>query len=137
VKKSRFQIKNPRLLKLCFDVNEDFNKDKFLGLDIDSKTTVKRAEKAATVRLELNIFNEEEKKEAPFSIDIIMEADFKWDESVNGEELEYLLNSNAPAVLLSYIRPYISNVTVGAGFPPLVLPLMDFRENKSVYQETL
>lgn len=137
MKKSKFQIKNPRLLKLFFSVNENFNKDKFIGLDIDSKTTIKRAEKSATVRLELNIFKEGENKEAPFSIDIIMEADFKWDESVSGKDLEYLLNSNAPAVLLSYMRPYIINTTVGSGFPPLVLPLMDFRENKVVHEETL
>lgn len=40
------------------------------------------------------------------------------------------LRANGPAILLSYIRPYITNITVRDGFPPLILPVMDFTENE-------
>ena len=42
--------------------------------------------------------------------------------------LEFLLNENAPAILYSYLRPMITTITLDANLPPLVIPLMNFRE---------
>lgn len=36
-------------------MNQDFNKDNFVGLDISSKTIVKKSKKSAIVRLDLDI----------------------------------------------------------------------------------
>lgn len=45
------------------------------------------------------------------------------------ELVKLLLKQNAPAILLSDIRPYVTTLTTGSGYPPLVLPLMNFVEN--------
>lgn len=137
MKKSKFQVHKPELKKLNFQINEQFDRENFTGLDIDAKTVVNRRKNSARVKLEIEIFKENDINDVPFCITIAMEADFKWDESLSGKELDYLLNSNAPAVLLSYMRPYISSVTVGSGYPPLILPLMDFTDNKVTEEETL
>ena len=44
----------------------------------------------------------------------------------NNESIK--LNENAPAILYSYLRPMITTITVDANLPPLVIPLMNFRE---------
>jgi len=36
---------------------------------------------------------------------------------------------NAPAIVFPYLRAYISNLTVGAGFSPIVLPTLNFTSN--------
>ena len=42
--------------------------------------------------------------------------------------LKGLLNVSAPAVLLSYIRGMISQVTAFSGYPALIIPLINFSE---------
>lgn len=126
MKKSKLQFKNPKLKKLEFKINEQFKNENLLGLDLNSKTNVDRTENKAVVSLTLNIFDKENIEDAPFFIDIEMSGEFRWPESVDEDTLEILLNSNAPAILLSYIRPYISTITSGAGYPALILPLIDF-----------
>lgn len=131
MKKSKLQFKNPRLKKLSFEVNNNFKKDEKIELDIDSKTNINRTGNKANVSLTLNIFKKEDLEKVPFFIQIEMSGEFRWPEELEEELLNVLLNSNAPAILLSYIRPYISTVTSGAGYPALILPLIDFTQNQS------
>lgn len=135
MKKSKFQIKGPRLIKLNYCANNDFNSSVSVSLDINSETIIKQSDNHAVVRLSLDIFKEEDLENIPFFINIVMEAGFSWDESIKDKKLEGLLNENAPAILLSYMRPYISSVTSGSGFPPLILPLIDFTENTAIYEK--
>lgn len=130
MKKSKLQFKNPRLKRLEFEINEDFNNENLVGLDLNVKTNIDRIENKAIVSLRLNIFEKENIEDAPFFVEIEMSGEFRWPESIDEETLEVLLNSNAPAILLSYIRPYISTITSGAGYPALILPLMDFTKDK-------
>lgn len=78
----------------------------------------------------MKVFDNSSMVNVPFYIDISMEGEFFWDGGFNDKDIDTLLKSNGPAILLSYIRPYISSITVGAGFPPLILPLIDFTENE-------
>lgn len=126
MKKSKLQFKNPKLKRLEFEINEQFKNENLLGLDLNAKTSIDRTENKAIVSLTLNIFEKENIEDAPFFIDIEMSGEFRWPESIDEDTLEILLNSNAPAILLSYIRPYISTITSGAGYPALILPLIDF-----------
>ncbi|HAN09062.1 MAG TPA: hypothetical protein DCP90_00430 [Clostridiales bacterium] len=134
MKESKFQITGLRLKKFEFNINEDFNIDKMDGLKIDTKTEIERFEGNAKINLKVNIFEKKEEfiETAPFFIKVVMEGIFEWDITLDDEMLKYLLNSNAPAILFSYIRPHILNITVSAGFPPVILPLMDFTENEIV-----
>lgn len=130
MKKSKLQFKNPRLKKLSFEVNDNFNKDEKIELDIHSKTNINRIGNKANVSLTLNIFKKEDFEKVPFFIEIEMSGEFRWPEELEEGLLNILLNSNAPAILLSYIRPYISTVTSGSGYPALILPLIDFTQDQ-------
>lgn len=130
MRNSRLQFKNPRLLKLHYELNKNFKNEGYVKLDVKSKTSIKKGEKTAFVLLELNIFDKSNTaNDVPFYIDICMEGQFFWDDGFTKEDIDRLLKSNGPAILLSYIRPYISSIAIGAGFPPLILPLMDFTDN--------
>ena len=52
-----------------------------------------------------------------------LEGIFNW----KADEIDdILLEVNAPAVLIAYIRPIISQLTSFSGYPPLILPLINF-----------
>lgn len=53
---------------------------------------------------------------------------FHWDESIDDEMAKKLLNINAPAALLSYIRPIIASMTGNSKYPALNIPFIDFTE---------
>ena len=128
----RSQFKNPKLLKLNYKLNNNFKNDGYVNLDITSRTSIKKGDDKAFVLLELKVFENNNKGNVPFYIEVGMEGEFFWDNGFKDKDIDIdkLLKSNGPAILLSYIRPYISSITVGAGFPPLILPLIDFTENE-------
>lgn len=130
MKNSRLQFKNPKLLKLNYELNNSFKNDGYVNLDATSRTSIKKGNNIAFVLLELKVFDNNSMSNVPFYIDISMEGEFFWDGGFSDKDIDKLLKSNGPAILLSYIRPYISSITVGAGFPPLILPLIDFTENE-------
>ena len=54
MKKSKLQFKNPRLRKLEFEINPNFNNENLLGLDLNSKVSIDRTNNKAIVSLLLN-----------------------------------------------------------------------------------
>lgn len=64
---------------------------------------------------------------SPFRIDAEMTAQFTWDaESLDKALIDILLQQNAPALLLGYLRPIIADITMKSGLPPYQIPFMDF-----------
>lgn len=135
MKNSRLQFKNPRLLKLNYELNKNFKNEGYINLNVKSNTSIKKTDNTAFVILELNVFDKNNSDSNPFYINICMEGQFFWDEGFTKEDIDKLLKSNGPAIILSYIRPYITSITVGAGFPPLILPLMDFTDNECSFEK--
>lgn len=127
MKESKFQFKIPKLMELKFRKNEDYSGNE-KDLKIKVSTNVDRKEIEASVTLNIKIFDEEDFENYPYYINIIMQGDFKWEKDLNDEQIEDLLNKNAPAILLSYMRPYFSDITTGSGYPPLILPLLNFND---------
>lgn len=127
--RSKFQFSNPELEKIEFLVNDNFNEEKYDGIAMQSNTEVQILENnEALVKLTLNIGDSTNSQ--PFNICIRMSADFSWDESVRIEKAKQLLNINAPAVLLSYIRPIVSNLTNNSKYPTLNIPFIDFTHSE-------
>ena len=62
----------------------------------------------------------------PFELEIKVASDFKWDDSLSDEKVEYMLNTNAPALLLSYMRPIVANITNASKIPAYNLPFINF-----------
>lgn len=136
MKESSLQlIGKPKVKKVLFETNSDFQFSADIKLDIDTHVQVMRScvpdECHAQVVLNLSIFKKIVKEEAPFQIEVEIEGLFNWSEEAeeNPEFINRVLKQNAAAVLYSYIRPLITNLTVEANMPPLVIPLMNFHKS--------
>ena len=75
-----------------------------------------------------NIFSEKKLLDSPFFISITQSGVFEYPKDIDKKMLKGLLNVSAPAVLLSYIRGMISQVTAFSGYPALIIPLINFSE---------
>ena len=129
LKESEFQFRNPTLNNLSFCINEDFQEEKYNGLgDIISNLEIKRQEDKNKALVILSLKIGEKSDERPFCIEICMQSEFIWN-NLDDEKVKSLLCLNAPALLVSYMRPYISTVTNGSKYPIFNLPFIDF--NKS------
>ncbi len=134
LKPSSFQlIDKPRVTRNIFEVNKEFDFSGEVSLEIDNNIRVIKMsdeETTAKVVLNLNFFKSNDLKEVPFKLEMEIEGMFGWDEELeeNNTHLEVLLKENAPAILYSYLRPIITTTSIDANLPPLVVPLMNFRE---------
>ncbi len=129
---SNFRIENQRLTNLIFKVDKSYDSEEEIEYEFNTEIRVGKSEQVsdkALVSLKFEVFKEEQlgKNEIPYYLEATIEGIFGWDDGDFSEEkLNSLLNVNAPAVLLSYIRTSTSLMTVSAGLPPLVIPLMNF-----------
>lgn len=64
-----------------------------------------------------------------------MKAEFKWEKNIESSLADKLLKSNAPSLLLSYMRPIIANVTGNSAYPAFNIPYMDMTGNEAIIQE--
>lgn len=133
MKKSDFQFSNPYLTKLNFKINDDFDKDGYNGgMSIESEITqeVITPDEEARVSLLLKLGNES--NFYPFYFEIEMTALFKI-ANLNSKinySFSNLINTNAPAMLLSYARPIISLITSQSGMPAFYIPFINFTSDK-------
>lgn len=128
--RSKFQFSNPELEKIVFSVNQSYEESKFDGISMQSNTEVKKLDgNKAKVSLTITIGNDTDTQ--PFHICITMSANFIWEDDIDDVMAKQLLNMNAPAVLLSYIRPIVSSLTNSSKYPTLNIPFIDFTQNES------
>lgn len=124
---SKFQFEDLVLEELEFNINPNFYTDE---TPVDMKNIFKtRIIKSidsndAIVKLEIytNINN---KEDTPFTLKVIISAKFSWEE-LEPNVADKMLHTNAPALLLSYARPIVANITGVSPFPAYHLPLMNF-----------
>lgn len=123
MKESSFQFSDPRLMSLDFDVNNDFEKDTYEGFSLNnevSKLLISEG-KEALVILTLSIGDQSNK--SPFYIKLKMSAKFKCGDSCMFDKL---IDTNAPAMLLSYARPIVSLITSQSGYSAFNIPFINF-----------
>lgn len=126
--RSKFQFSNPELEKVDFLVNQNFNEEKCDGIEMKSNTEVEiLGNNEAYVALTINIGNATEMQ--PFNICVRMGANFRWEEDTDEKKAKQLLNINAPAALLSYIRPLVAVMTNSSKYPVLNIPFIDFTKS--------
>lgn len=128
-KYSAFQLVQHSLLNFSFEKNKKFDPaNTNINLILNAEKDIQKddAQKLASVQFTFSIFDKKMKKDAPFIMEITMEGTFKWDDTMTSEAVDDLLNANAPAILLGYMRPFIAQITAYSGYSPLILPLIDF-----------
>ena len=126
MKESFFRLRSQFTEEIIFKKNSDF-KDRKIKLKVSHKLEIKNIdETSSSVKLTFNIFTEEELEVSPFFISITQLGELQYPSDLDKTDLENLLNINAPAVLLSYIRGLVSQITAFSGYPALIIPLMNF-----------
>lgn len=130
MRQSKFQFVNPYLEELCFSENANYNIEKEVALQNSFNVRIDRFENddSAKVTLSLEIKNDNDDK--PFSLSLRISSIFNW-EGLEEEEVKKMLNYNAPALLLSYMRPIVSSITNFSRFPAYNLPFFNFLDNKN------
>lgn len=128
MRQSPFQFINPYLIDLSYETNPNFQ---YENGDIEMQNTfniqVNRSESENRANVQLTLDSNLNNPEAPFKIHIVVASDFKW-EDMKEDTLENMLNFNAPALLLSYMRPIVANITNSSNFPAYNLPFINFKK---------
>lgn len=134
MEKSKFQFSNPTLRRLEFDVHTGFINHGKLNMEIGVAVNIRRDKtddetpgNTADVLVTLSVGSKENL--TPFYIEAEEGAHFKWEEDAfNEEQIEMLLNQNAVALLLSYLRPIVANLTAASPYPVYNLPYINLTQ---------
>lgn len=127
-------MKNVKLMQVEYGVSTKFKpeltpKSLNVSLDANHKVWLDKNKNQALVSLEIKLFKKNS-EEFPIWFKVKNQAEFEWDEYTDNTDT--MLNTVAPAHLLSYIRPLISQLTTMSNFTALNLPLVDFsQDNKT------
>ncbi|HEL2072521.1 TPA: protein-export chaperone SecB [Streptococcus suis] len=135
--KSTFQFNKPILKEAIFlelggDCTETNN---FLQTNIGEIEEID-GDKSVYVSLTLANFedlSDSNKENSPYLLRVTMESKFRWkSDEIPSEIIDNLLRVNAPSLLLSYIRPVVSSLTVASAFQEEVVPFVDFTDNQQI-----
>lgn len=131
MKTSSFKINSHRLKSTDFTLNTNFKPEGKVELKIDvNKTIARHADKPmAEVSLAVSLFKD--LPDAPFECVVVYQGLFSWDKEVPTEKVEQYLKCNAAALLYSYVRPLITQLTAMSNLPALTLPFMNFLEDEN------
>ena len=130
MKESSFKlIKQPLIKKMEFIGNNEFdiqkeNVDIEIGIKFTNECST--TQNKAQVSLNINLNAQKDIKDIPFLLNAEIIGQFSWNNATS-EEIEVFLNSVAPSILLSYMRPIISNLVTYSGFPAYIIPFLDLR----------
>ena len=131
MKTSEFQFSNPALSELEFYINDYDTEDEDISVALGMSVNKDRiSETEAIVVLTVEIGKKDDS--APFYIKASEGAIFKWEEDAFDKEqdIEDLLDINAPSLLISYLRPIIANITNASKYPAYNLPFINFNNVK-------
>lgn len=127
---SKFQFIKPILKSVEYVVNENFKKDTTKSIDMNMNMTVSVKKSVvssteASVSLTVNL-GEKNNDDFPFYLNITESAEFKWCEDMEEKMVDQLLRQNAPALLLSYLRPTVAQITSSSEFETFDIPFVNF-----------
>ena len=136
MKESSLQlVGKPKINSVSYETNKKFKfSNQELELKIDHHISVSKGSgehsQEAIVVLNIGFFTIEEFETVPFRISMEIEGHFKWTDELEKDSanLEKVLTQNAPAILYTYSRPFITLITFEADMPPLVIPLINFQD---------
>ena len=130
MKESVFQFSNPVLTELEFGVNRDADKigsEQQVSLSMEVQVNKKSDINEAEVLLKFKLGDKD--ASTPFYVKATEQADFRWGEELSDEVVEQLLNQNAPSLLVSYLRPIITQITASSPYDAFNIPFINFTNN--------
>ncbi|MBK9639259.1 MAG: protein-export chaperone SecB [Bacteroidetes bacterium] len=79
------------------------------------------------INFKINLISQNSQSEEWVSIKVEYHAIFECDSEITDEFLESsFVRISAPAIGFPYVRSFISNITLQAGIPPVILPSINF-----------
>ena len=111
---SSFQFTQPLLTKANFEMRsskEEIQSSVDLHLHRSIVNIEGKNQALVELLVQLNKKENKEKEDACFVCEVAMQSMFSWSEDVSEEQAKDLLEINAPATLLSYIRPIVASLT--------------------------
>jgi len=126
--KYKFYFKDYHLIKIIFNLNEKFLNDNDGagkdGIEVSPKIEIdyKKDEKIIFVNLSIEFDN----PDAPFNFEIGIVGSFEFDSDISDANMESVVNINCSSLLFPFLRETIADITRRAGFPPLLLPPVNF-----------
>ncbi len=124
--KHQFHFKDYHLTKIVFNLNENFLNESVSqdGIEVTPKFEIdyKKDEKHIFVQLNIEFDN----PNAPFNFNIGIVGSFEFDIDISSENMESVVNINCSSLLFPFLRETIADITRRAGFPPLILPPVNF-----------
>ncbi|MDO4343709.1 MAG: protein-export chaperone SecB [Eubacteriales bacterium] len=130
MQKSSLQFKNPKLVGVELRLNQEFKNiddgpvDIKVGFDIN----VNKLPDSSEAIVELTVVVGTEDSTNPFYIKATEGAMFRWEKDV--KDVDILLQQNAPAILLGYLRSVIAMLTAVSPYAAYNLPVIDFTKTK-------
>lgn len=133
----RYDIKfeDPKLNKMIFDINDNFSEEEYDGLNnmkynlnIKDISTNEQDETENSSLVIFNLIIGETSSKYPFKVEIEYQSIFHWNETSDIEKNSFL-KINAPAILYSYCRPIISNISNLSKYPSLNIPFYNFTDD--------
>lgn len=128
---------NIRVTDIEFKLNKNFKsveKEIKVSLDFKIKNSFSKEESVLITTVTAYVFKGQ--KNAPFYLKTSIEAIFKGELKA----LKEFSKVHAPAHIFPYIRELISNLTIRAGVPPLILPPINLHkliEKKKVFTKNV
>ena len=128
--KSVLQFKEYIVKSINFEYNLEYDNAEPIDVKIDMDASFDINHEDMAVILNVDIFNDQDKKKYPFSMNLEIVGYF----SVSGENAAIEnFKSNAVAILYPYARALVSTYTSNANIAPLILPTINvnqFLKNK-------
>jgi len=112
-----------RIDNVSFDPNVENNLNINTGVNVDGDTV--------SVLLQVSI-DQQFEGQSQVKIDVAMIGEFKLvGKTPLAENLEIFGRVNGAAIIFPYIREHISSLSIKAGIPPIVLPIVNFQSSFS------
>ena len=128
---SPFQFTAPLLTESHFVVHREKRDKDVVNIHLHRniiKSDSNPLQALVEVKLQLNKIEDKEIEDPCFVAEVTMQSAFSWPEDLPEQQVKNLLEINAPALLISYIRPIIVQLTAASPMPVYNLPFLNLND---------
>lgn len=93
-------------------------------IEITPKVEIRHKKDKNQLRVEVG-FSFGDKK-SPFIFNVKLAGLFEFDRDISNDDLDQVANVNCAAMLFPFVRETVADITRRSGFPPLLLPPLNF-----------
>lgn len=135
---SPFQFTEPLMIRSMFEIKRDMKNDDDVKVHLQRNIfRIQETPNLAIVELtiQLNKQGDQERENACFVAEIKMQSKFVWIQDLKEDQVKDLLEKNAVALLISYARPILAQMTNASPLPTYHLPFININELNNPDQE--